>query len=187
MTTIFVFFGMIASGKSSLAEAFARRYGYPYYNTDRVRKELAGMEAATRQQEEYGRGIYTPEFSHRTYLELLERAIEDVAAGREGVVLDGSYHSPGEQEKVRRLAEEKGARCVFILCWCGDEEVQRRLAIREKDHQAVSDGRWEIYQQQKQDFEVAEELQPCLLIRLQTEKPVAQLLEDLAGRLSMQS
>ena len=45
---ILVFFGMTASGKSTLAQACADRYGAPYYNTDRIRKELAGLEARNR-------------------------------------------------------------------------------------------------------------------------------------------
>ena len=52
VTRIFVFFGLIASGKSTLAEHFAKRYHLPYYNTDRVRKELAGIIQAIRHRAE---------------------------------------------------------------------------------------------------------------------------------------
>jgi uncharacterized protein len=184
MAALFVFCGMIASGKSTLAQSFAGRHGYPYYNTDRVRKELAGIEAVSRQAEEYDRGIYSREFSRLTYREMLERAAVDMAAGSRAVVLDGSYHSREEQDRLREFARQKNAECFFIYCWCSDEEVERRLAIRARDPQAVSDGRWEIYQQQKKFFQVPDEQPPCGLIRLNTEKPVQELLEELGAGLA---
>ena len=46
--TLAVFFGMTASGKSTLALAWAKRCQAPYYNTDRVRKELAGLQPTER-------------------------------------------------------------------------------------------------------------------------------------------
>ena len=36
---------MIATGKSTLAAKWAARQGAPYFNSDRVRKELAGLPA----------------------------------------------------------------------------------------------------------------------------------------------
>ena len=71
---LLVFFGMIATGKSYLASAWAKQYDLPYYNSDRVRKELAGLPPETGQQEEVDKGIYTPEFSRRTYDALIEHA-----------------------------------------------------------------------------------------------------------------
>ena len=183
MATIYVFMGMIASGKSTLAESFAGRRGCPYYNTDRIRKELAGMEAVSRQEEDFNRGIYNREFSRRTYQELLDRAAVELASGRREVVLDGSYHSREEQMHARRFARERGADCFFILCRCGDDEVKRRLAIRARDPQSVSDGRWEIFLQQKKGFHIPEDTPPCRLISLNTEKPVDKLLDELDGSL----
>ena len=49
--TVVVFFGMIASGKSTLGEAWAGRHRAPYHNTDRVRKELAGLRPTDRRPE----------------------------------------------------------------------------------------------------------------------------------------
>ena len=43
MNTLVVFFGMIASGKSTLGQAWSEHCHAPYYNTDRVRKKLLGL------------------------------------------------------------------------------------------------------------------------------------------------
>lgn len=187
MARIMVFFGMIASGKSTLAEEFARQQSLPYYNTDRIRKELAGLAAAERRPDGYQQGIYSSEFSRRTYQEMLDRAAADIRAGRPGVVLDGSYNRQAERDQVRRLAAELGVPCTFVLCQCGDEEVKRRLAERARDPQAVSDGRWEIYLTQKETFEAPAEVKVADLVIMDTEAPVAELLAELSRRLGLRA
>ena len=185
MSRIMVFFGLIASGKSTLAEQFARQHDLPWYNTDRVRKELAGLAAAARRPDGFQQGIYSSDFSRRTYQELLDRAAADIRAGQPGVVLDGSYHRRAERDQVRRLAAELEIPCTFVLCQCGDEEVKRRLAERARDPQAVSDGRWEIYLIQKETFEAPAEVPPADLLIMNTEAPVSVLLEQLARQLKL--
>jgi len=182
---IFVFFGLIASGKSTLAEGFARQYDLPYHNTDRVRKELAGIDAGRPMAEGYGRGIYAGEYSRKTYQAMLDRARGEIRSGRAGVVLDGSYHSREERDKVRRLAAAEGVAVIFIHCVCGEDEVKRRLAERARDPQAVSDGRWEIFLVQKNVFQAPDELPGSELVTLNTELPVAQLLHTLGQELKM--
>ncbi len=166
---LYVFFGLIASGKSTLATRFADDHGLPCYNTDRVRKELAGLAATERRAEGMGQGIYTPEFTERTYRVMLERCRRDLAEGAAGVVLDGSYSRRADRHRVLTLADQQGCGVIFILCFCSDAEVRRRLAIRARDPDAVSDGRWEIYELQKQSFEEPDELDPSRLLRLDTE------------------
>ncbi len=181
---LFVFFGMIASGKSTLALAFAGRRGFPCHNTDLVRKELAGVSATTRCVEGVGEGIYSPAFSARTYQALLDRAERDLANGMEGVVLDGSYGRRTDRARVLELAARLGVAVVFVLCTCSDREVRRRLELRARDPRAVSDGRWEIYLAQKEHFEPPDELPPEQLVRIDTEAPPGVLLARLEDELS---
>ena len=150
---ILVFFGMTASGKSTLAQACADRYGAPYYNTDRIRKELAGLPATAHRPDAVGQGIYSHELSAKTYETLLHRAEEELSQrGKSLVLLDGSYASLAERERVRRLAERLGVHLYFVYCWCSEQETMRRLQLRAQDPQAVSDGRWEIYVHQLNSF-----------------------------------
>ncbi len=181
---LFVFFGLIASGKSTLASGFAERQGFPCYNTDRVRKELAGISATTRCAEGVGEGIYSPAFTARTYQALLDRAATDLESGRAGVVLDGSYGRRADRARVLELADRLGVGVVFILCSCSDREVRRRLALRARDPRAVSDGRWEIYLAQKERFESPDELDPAQLVRIETEAMPAELLDRLEAALA---
>ena len=181
---LFVFFGMIASGKSTLARAFAGQRGFSCYNTDLVRKELAGVSATTRCAEGVDEGIYSPAFTARTYQALLDRAERDLKQGMDGVVLDGSYGRRTDRARVLELAARLGVDVVFVLCSCSDEEVRRRLELRARDPRAVSDGRWEIYLSQKERFEPPDELPPEQLVRMDTEAPPEVLLKRLENELA---
>jgi len=163
MQVVLVFFGMIASGKSTLADRFARRHDLLYLNTDRVRKELAGLDPTERRPDGIDQGIYTAEFTRRTYDAMLARTTESLAEGR-GVVLDGSYSRRGERDAVRTCAARAGAPVHFILCTCEDETVAERLALRARDPEAVSDGRWEIYLHQKDNFDWPDDNEQVLVL-----------------------
>lgn len=182
---LFVFFGLIATGKSTVAKAWANRRGLSYYNSDVVRKELAGLSPQTHQRETADQGIYTSEFTSKTYAALLVRAEQELTQGR-GVVLDASYQGKNDRAQVRMLAQRLDVRLYFVLCICPEEEMRRRMAIRALDPQAVSDGRWEIYLKQKERFEAPTELAPNQLITLATDLPVEAVLAQLSTHLETQ-
>lgn len=164
---ILVFFGLIASGKSTLAGLLAREKGWAWFNTDRVRKELAGISPTERRPEDHGQGIYSPEMTARTYQALLERAAPIVAAGG-SVILDGSYSRKTDRDQVRAWGRDNGAEVRFVLCFCSEPETRRRLEKRARDPLAVSDGRWEIFVRQRRSFEEPHELGADELLVLDT-------------------
>lgn len=187
MQKMYVFFGMVASGKSTLAKCFADRHDLPYYNTDLVRKELAGLAPTSRRPDGINQGIYTSEFTRRTYQVMLDRASGDFRNGRQGVVLDGSYLRRDERDRVRRMADDFGVKWVFIQCVCHEDEVKNRIEKRSQDPESVSDGRWEIYQSQQKTYEFPDELSPAGLVVLHTEREVDMLLlslEDILDRIT---
>jgi predicted kinase len=181
-TTIVVFFGMTASGKSTLGKAWANRHQAPYYNTDRIRKELAGLRAEEKRPDAVGHGMYSREFSEQTYQVMLDSANRDCALGERLVVLDGSYGRRADRDRVRAMARAAGARCVFLLCVCGEPETRRRLSARALDPEAVSDGRWEIYLHQRQTFALPGAGEDDCM-RLHTEQPVEMLQQWLTVQL----
>lgn len=179
---LFAFFGLIATGKSTVAQSFAAVRGLTYYNSDVVRKELAGLAPTASRKDSVDQGIYTKEFSRRTYDALLSRAENDIRQGR-GVVLDASYQEKSERELVRGLASKLGCRVYFVLCTCPEDEMKRRMEARAKDPNAVSDGRWEIYLKQKERFAAPDELSERELITLSTAMPVQEILANLSTQL----
>ena len=176
---LLVFFGMIATGKSHLAAAFAKKWGCAYHNSDIVRKELAGLAADSRQVHTVDTGIYSREFSRRTYDALLCRAQRNLGSDKLScVVLDGSYQSRSERQLLCREID-KQHRLVFIHCQCSEAVMKKRMDRRLKNPRAVSDGRWEIYLEQKKRFEMPIELPPGQLLTLDTDRPLGDLLHQL--------
>jgi len=145
--------GLTGTGKSWLAERLATRIPARVIRSDVVRKELVGLNPQERRLEPFGKGIYAPEFTERTYRRMLEMAAEELRAGR-SVILDASFSRRAHRQEAHRLAERLGARFLLIECTCPSEVVRKRLGARRGD---PSDGRWEIYQGQLGAFEPIEE------------------------------
>ncbi len=182
---LLIFFGLIASGKSYLAKAFAGKWGCAYHNSDVVRKELAGYAADSRHHDGYDAGIYSSDSSRRTYDALISHARRDLGLKRYGcVVLDASYQSSGERQRIC-FEFGKDCRLLFVHCLCSEAVMKKRLEQRLKDPNAVSDGRWEIYQQQKRRFARPIELSPDQLLTLDTDRPLADLLALLEDHLGL--
>jgi len=177
MKRVLVFFGMIATGKSYVARAYAERWQCPYFNSDIVRKELAGRFPESSVKTALNEGIYSCVFTRKTYDELLHRA--ELALLRDGtkcVVLDASYQSRPERDLVRdRLKNE--CKVFFIHCTCPEAVVRERLAQRAKDPHAVSEGRWEVYLEQKRNFDMPSELGDEFFLTLETDKNLPELLK----------
>jgi len=179
---LYVFFGLIASGKSTLAQAWAWHKQLRCYNSDWVRKELAGINPTDSHRETIDTGIYTKDFSRKTYTTLLARA-EARLQQNDSVILDASYQYARDRQKVSDLAKKFHCRVYFILCSCSEVEMKRRMDEREQDAAAVSDGRWEIYLEQKERFEPPDELAASELITMDTQAPLEDLLEKLDKKL----
>ncbi|NIR92482.1 MAG: gluconate kinase, partial [Gammaproteobacteria bacterium] len=71
----------------------------------RVRKELAGITPAESQRHAIDTGIYSEEFSEKTYKALLERAEVHLQQGK-SVILDASYQYVRNRQSVRALAKK---------------------------------------------------------------------------------
>jgi uncharacterized protein len=176
---VVLIFGLMATGKTTLARALGQALGLPVIETDRVRKTLAGLAPTTRATEAFGQGIYAADFSSRAYAEMRRQAAAHLAAG-ESVILDGSYKRAGERQLVRQLAREHGAAALFVYCECPPAEARRRLGLRLADPQAFSDGRVELFEAQGKDFDpLGPEDRP--LLRLNTDREVPAAIGELQG------
>ena len=179
---LYVFFGMIATGKSTLAQAWARHKQLRSYNSDLVRKELAGIRPTDSRRQTIDAGIYARDFSRKTYSALLARAGAGLQRG-ESVIIDASYQFARDRKDIKTLAKSLNCQVYFILCQCSEVEMKRRMDERAQDPAAVSDGRWEIYLEQKKRFEPPDELAVPELIIINTQAPLEDLLEELDRKL----
>jgi uncharacterized protein len=181
--SLIVIFGLIASGKTTLAQALGQSRGWPVVHSDLVRKTLVGIPATRRVEVPYGQGIYAPDISGRTYQEMFRQAREHLLTGR-SVILEGSFMRAADRQQARELAAGCQAEIFFILCSCPAEETLRRLARRATDNEAFSNGRQEILMAQQQVFEPISDLPEVPVLILDTHRPLEAILEETLGFLN---
>ncbi|MEV6019262.1 MULTISPECIES: AAA family ATPase [unclassified Streptomyces] len=121
--------GLPGSGKSTLSGALADRLEATLLSSDRLRKELAGIPPEQPAAAAYGEGLYTPEWTARTYAALLDRAAALLASG-ESVVLDATWTATEQRAAAQRVAERTGAELVALYCKVPDEVSAARLSAR---------------------------------------------------------
>ncbi len=121
--------GLPGSGKSTLSGALADRLGVTLLSSDRLRKELAGIPAEQSAAAGYGEGIYTPEWTARTYSALLDRASALLSSG-ESVVLDATWSDAAQREAAVRMAERTSADLVALHCHVPGDVAATRLSTR---------------------------------------------------------
>lgn len=180
-----VIFGLIASGKTTLARNLGARLGCPTLHSDQVRKSLAGIPATQRVTVPFGTGLYAPEMSGRTYDEMFRLAAGHLRAGRE-VILDGSFMRAADRWRARNVAAECGAEIFFILCSCSEAETRRRLNHRAANQQAVSNGRADILVEQQKRFEPVDDLQGVPMLKVLTDQPPETVLAEVLAFLQTQ-
>lgn len=121
--------GPPASGKSTLAGGLADRVGLTLLSSDRMRKELAGLPPERSAPAEYEKGIYTPEWTQRTYAELIERASALLSAG-ESVVVDATWNLRAWRSAAMEAARRHDADLVSVRCQVPRDVGAQRLAAR---------------------------------------------------------
>ncbi|HEY1324090.1 MAG TPA: AAA family ATPase [Streptosporangiaceae bacterium] len=121
--------GLPGTGKSALAGAVASRLGCTVLNSDRIRKELAGLPAEASARAPYGGGIYTTGWTERTYRELLRRAAVLLARG-ESVIIDASFVSARQRTAGAAAAAEADADLVQLRCTASTDLAAQRMGAR---------------------------------------------------------
>jgi aminoglycoside phosphotransferase family enzyme/predicted kinase len=121
--------GLPGAGKSTLAGKVADRLGFTVLNSDRIRKELAGLPAEASARARYGGGIYSPEWTERTYAELLRRAVALLAHG-ESVIIDASFLSAAHRAAAAEAAADASSELVPLRCTASPELAARRMRAR---------------------------------------------------------
>jgi aminoglycoside phosphotransferase family enzyme/predicted kinase len=134
--------GLPGTGKSMLSHGLATQAGFELIRSDVVRKELAEAIGTTIPQVGFEQGIYSPEWSDRTYAECLRRAQSLLFEGKR-VLVDANFRDDGRRQAFLQAAVEWGVRGAMLLCEASPENVRARLQKRRQD---VSDATWEIYQ-----------------------------------------
>lgn len=139
--------GFPASGKSTLANGIGDRLGATVLRTDRIRKELAGLQPERSATTDDQQGIYDPEHTYRTYTEIVDRAGRLLRLG-ETVVLDASWTAACHRRAAIDMAAETHTRVASLQCWAPEATTTERLTSRTG---SISDATGEAAQRMAKD------------------------------------
>jgi predicted kinase len=135
--------GLPGTGKSTLAAALARRAACQVIRSDLVRKELTGASPDVAASAAFEQGIYTPEWTERTYAECLRRAEALLFEGGR-VVVDANFRDETQRRTFLDASAHWGVPPILLVCQADEQTIRRRLASRTAD---ASDADWSIYEQ----------------------------------------
>jgi aminoglycoside phosphotransferase family enzyme/predicted kinase len=166
--------GPPASGKSTLARAVAEQADLPVLRSDVVRKQLLGLDPQTRA----GVAGYTAAMNARTYRELGRLAAERAATAA-GVVVDATLRTREAREAVLGEIDDPEP-LAMVVCEAPLGVLARRAEQRERAAADVSDAGPGIAVELARGFEMPGDLGDERVCRLRTDRPVADILDDLA-------
>jgi aminoglycoside phosphotransferase family enzyme/predicted kinase len=178
---LFITTGLVGTGKTALAQALAKRLGLMVISSDVTRKQLAGIPVTERRFEKLDTGIYSPEFSRKTYDKMFSEAKAILSDGG-SVILDASFVKARERLKAKGLASDIGADFIIIECTLDEESIKQRLAQR-LEQGSISDGRWEIYKPQKRQFQPVIEVPPKNHVIIDTSLPIEETVKQVLDKI----
>jgi aminoglycoside phosphotransferase family enzyme/predicted kinase len=164
--------GLTGSGKSTLARELGARLGMSVINSDAVRKTIAGK--SRRNIVPFEAGIYSQAMTEKTYAGMAREAEKQILTGN-GAILDATFSKRANREKVIQLADKYGVPLKVIHCLASEETTKTRLVQRAEEGKDLSDGRWAIYEQQKESYQPMEEIPAGSCLALDTAAEVEQL------------
>lgn len=133
--------GLPGSGKSALARTLREIGNFVWLRSDELRKRLAGLDPLASGKSEVGEGIYSSEWTDRTYAACLARAADICKAGGRALV-DATFIDGDRRREFVEAAIEWGVPAHLLITEAPAELIRERLAARTHD---PSDADWEVY------------------------------------------
>jgi uncharacterized protein len=177
--------GLIASGKSTVANGIAAALGLDLFSSDRVRKELAGVTPESSQQAAYGAGLYSAATTQQTYDALADLARQALSRG-DSVLLDASFAKQAERRRMAALARKMTAQCCVLECWAPEAALRARLRQRERSPASISDAREAILSQFQRDYEPLQADEAICYVQLDTTQSIEQCVQQALAWLQEQ-
>jgi len=159
---LFITSGLPGTGKTTIANKVSVDYCAKKVSTDEVRKEMRGIGKYEQHHDPYNTGLYSPEKMKETYERVIEKG-EEQLINRKNVVLDATFKTIELTKKARDIADKTGSSFLILNTVCPEEIVKKYLKKRVRK-KSISDGRWEIYVKQKEEFEQIKKDEPSLVI-----------------------
>jgi len=178
--TLWIICGMMAAGKSTIANELAKTLNVEVYQSDVIRKQLFGLDPHTTLDMPYAQGIYSQNANALTYGKLLMLAQEKIKKGC-SVILDATFSNHHHREEAVRLAKNSDANHIFVECIAPNDLIKMRL-LQRKSEEALSDARLHHFEKHKGDFEPLAEVENGFHIRVNTEQPLEKNMQQILSQ-----
>ena len=170
--TLFIMHGLSGSGKSWLSARLAMQLGTVRIRSDVERKRLAGTETSAGEGAGFEKGVYTPQFSQRTYARLIECA-ESCLEGGADTIVDAAFLKGADRRSFHDLAVRHGVRYLIISCEANHLVMEQRIARRRQLHTDPSEAGIEVLIHQSQTLEPFEANEGPHVVAVDTVEPDA--------------
>jgi len=175
---LIVISGLMGSGKTFLAEAISEKFGIPIISTDKVRKEMLGIDIYEHHFEDFGKGIYSEEKSDMVYETIRDKALSILFAGG-SLILDGSFSKSKYRKMMMDIANSTDANFLLIETKAPESIIKKRLKKRLETDKTVTDGRWELFHEQKKNFEPFAEIPESKHIVIDTSNSKEEMISKI--------
>jgi uncharacterized protein len=170
--TLILMHGASGSGKSWLSSRLVPTLQAVRVRSDLERKRLAGVEATKPAAARVREGIYSPEFSHRTYSRLVDCAESCLRAGL-SVIVDAAFLETTDRRLFRNLAAHLKVACAIVSCEADPITLAQRVDDRSSARSDASDATLAVLDAQLREFEPFEPEEQSCVVHVDTGEPDA--------------
>ena len=172
--------GLSGSGKTWLARQLREPLRALHVRSDVERKRLAGLAPEADSRSPPDAGIYTRDYTTRTYDRLHECAAAALLGG-ESIIVDAAFLRRDERLRFLGLAESVHARAVLVHCHAPPDTLRERVVARSATRSDASEAGLDVLQRQPSWWENFGDGERTRLIEVDTTQasPAATVLERL--------
>jgi hypothetical protein len=174
--------GMSGSGKTWLARQLREPLRALHVRSDVERKRLAGLAPGADSKSPPDAGIYTRDYTVRTY-DRLHDCARAALLGGESIIVDAAFLRRDERLRFLSLAESLHARAALVHCHAPAETLRQRVTARSAARNDASEAGLGVLQRQPSWWEDFGDSERADLIEVDTTQasPLATVLERLCN------
>ena len=175
---LIVMTGLSGTGKSTLAADIGAMLGATVIASDIVRKGLAG--GAESGSGEWQSGIYSPDWSTRTYDRLFSLAEQLLRSG-DPCILDAAFLSSDQRQSAAAIAARLGVPLILAETFCSEEIAMERIKKRRDEASGPSDASIDTYRHQIENVSLSPPLVPdgTFHVRIDTGRPKVEWIDPV--------
>ncbi len=175
---LIVMTGLSGTGKSTLAADIGAMLGATVIASDIVRKGLAG--GAESGSGEWQSGIYSPDWSTRTYDRLFSLAEQLLRSG-DPCILDAAFLSSDQRQSAAAIAARLGVPLILAETFCSEEIAMERIKKRRDEASGPSDASIDTYRHQIENVSLSPPLAPdgTFHVRIDTGRPKVEWIDPV--------